>query len=106
MSAAIAYDPAVLRDFATRLHHQARMMVVVWPVLGFLAGFVLVGSFGTRIGIAAVLGVSGFFALVTLAFARTRATALRGQAQLALCMALVEERTRDPAARAAPERAS
>jgi hypothetical protein len=106
MSAPIAYDPPVLRGYAQRLYRQARMIVVVWPVLGFAAGFVLVGSFGTRIGVAAVLGVSGLFALVTLAFARTRATALRGQAQLALCMALVEERTSAPAARRTSEQAS
>jgi hypothetical protein len=78
----------------------------VWPLLGFATGFVLVGSFGTRIGIGAVLGVSAFFALVTLVFARTRAVALRGQAQLALCLALIEVRTREPAAPTASERAS
>lgn len=94
----VAYDPTVVQEFANRLYREARSVQVVWPLLGFLAGFILVGSMASRTDATAVLLVGGVGAILGYAASRSRAFVLRLEAQKALCQVRIEENTRAQAA--------
>lgn len=102
------YDPKVIHGCAEALYVQARGILVSWTVLGVALGggaaFTLPGGLGSLVragssgspmvlvALGALLGgLLGYFG------ARSRAAALRLQAQMALCQAQIEENTRRPA---------
>ena len=91
-----AYNPAIIRQYADALYAQAIRMVVMWRIMGILAGGLagnlLSGSRSPNENVtvfgAIILGIIG------LAIGRERAFDLKLKAQLALCRAQIEENTR------------
>ena len=94
----VAYDPAVIRQFAESLYDRANSIVVMHTILGGVIGGAAGGLFkGTTAALigAAVAAAVGCYLGIQKAFL------LRLQAQTALCQVQVEENTR----RALPQEA-
>jgi len=101
------YDPAVIEQFADSLYSQAKTVVTTYSALGALFGFIVgfglasaqnTGGSGVMVG-----GVVALFGLLLgLALGRSKAFALKLQAQAALCQVQIERNTaRASGARAA-----
>lgn len=99
----IAYDAAVIEEFAEALYAQAKWIVIRYCALGLLIGFVIGYGFAAaarlRGGEAVLGGVVALAGVVLGYFAGlARAFLLRLQAQQALCQVQIEKNTRGTAA--------
>lgn len=120
----VSYDPSVIRGFADDLYRQATVMVRVAAITGFLLGGGVGGAIGAKAGpvrevridqstdpsqigrviardeysglglFAGFTGVGVLCAFLARSMAEARASALRLQAQTALCQVTIEENTR------------
>jgi uncharacterized membrane protein YeaQ/YmgE (transglycosylase-associated protein family) len=90
----VAYDRALIQQFAEKLYAQARTVLITWALLGLVIAFIAAASLGQKMGIGEAVILGGIGALVGYVAARSRAFTLRLQAQTALCQAQIEENTR------------
>jgi outer membrane lipoprotein SlyB len=94
-TSSVAYDPAVIQQFAAKLYDRARTLVWSYAALGFFlgspVGVMTAGMQDAAVG-ALVSGVLG--AAIGAAMASERAFILKLQAQTALCQAQIEANTR------------
>lgn len=99
----IAYDSAVLFQFADGMYRRARQLVISQTVVGVLFG-ALVGIAGSTLmrrvpgfnGLGGLVawGVGAAIAYSAYTGAQTKAFALRLEAQRLLCQATIEQNTR------------
>lgn len=99
------YDPNVIRAYADRLYTTALLIMVVYTVVGCLAGAVVAAAifgayfnffhFGLGVTSGQVVPAAGLLlGLFGFAIGHTKAFSLRLQAQQALCQLQIEENTR------------
>jgi hypothetical protein len=101
----VTYDRSVIQQFAERLYAQARTVIVVWTILGVIAGLIAGATVADAVNTEQVLAfaVVGalLFALIGFKLGQGRAFALRLQAQMALCQTQIEVNTGAVAAKVA-----
>ena len=94
----VAYDPALIKEFAQRLYRQAGMVILtstaVGTFLGAIAGAAGAGMAGLRgnVGTLALLGIA-IGAMAGYLRGRDRAFTLKLEAQTALCQVQIEHNT-------------
>jgi len=96
----VNYDETVIYAFAQRLYAKANTVVISYTLLGLglglSTGFIIAGLLGEnargRIPYEALCTV--LFGMTAFSIGRSRAFALKLQAQLALCQAKIEANTR------------
>lgn len=96
----IAYDPAVIQEFAGRLYSQSSSIIFTSTLLGLIIGTLIgLGLAGAvqddeAVGIFLLVGlmVGGFFGYIR---GKERSFKLRLEAQIALCQVEIERHTRD-----------
>lgn len=99
----VSYDASVIESFAEALYAQAKSVVIRYSVtfaaVGFVAGFVPMAISSRDMNAAPVVGglVACVGLLIGISYGRTKAFALRLQAQQALCQVQVEKNTRTAA---------
>lgn len=91
------YDPAALKDAASRLLRRADLLVVTYTLAGGVIGTAL-GHYLAQWARSDVLTLLGtlLFAFVGRFVGRGRAFHLKLHVQAALCQARIEENTRPP----------
>lgn len=97
------YDPQVIHEFAERLYQRAAGLLIQYVglagLVGAAFGYIGGGISGAGNGIGALFGF-GVFGAIGYAMATEKASALKLQAQTALCQARIEENTRTVASAA------
>jgi hypothetical protein len=87
----VSYDDKIIRRFAQGLYDQANMAIILFTLIGVLAGGGLGSLIARETGMfvgAALVGVIGFM------LGQGRAFQLKLQAQMALCHVQIEQNTR------------
>lgn len=102
----VAYDPKIISQFAERTYKKANSIITRYALIGFAVGFLLFFLIGSSLGrsskpgggdgalIFLLLFLWGICTLVGLDIGRSKAFALKLQAQTALVMVKIEENTR------------
>lgn len=93
----VTYDPSIIQQAAEGLYAQARRILALGAVVGFIGGVVVAVSMGFKLGMGEVIVAGAIGALIGYSLAQSRAFALRLQAQVALCQAQIEVNTRSVA---------
>lgn len=103
---AATYDEKVIQRFADGLYRRAARVVIIYAIIGFGIGFLLmtIADHGGAGMLRVIIG--GLAALVGVILSRDKAEALRLQAQTALCQAQIERNTRPATSSAASEPSS
>ena len=87
----VQYDRSILESFATDLEKQARNVIAISGLIGFLVG----GALGYGLGKGPLpLGLAMLGAVMGIAIGRARAFQLRVQAHTLLCQVEIEKNTR------------
>jgi len=88
----IAYQPQIIEQFAIRLYRTAKVIMVLFTLIGFLGG----GAGGYIFGGGVVLGIGGAILMGGFLFwiSWEIAFRLKLRAQLALCQVQIEENIR------------
>jgi hypothetical protein len=98
MAKLVAYDPAVIQEFASRLYRRAGSIIVSYTFLGIVLGVIAGGVLNAR---NAGSDSSGMIVLISFcigagfgfAFGQERAFKLKLEAQVALCQVQIEKNT-------------
>lgn len=90
------YDPKVIRKFSDQMYFSSEIIRVILPVAGVLIGGVIgYGLFkmtGTKLLGAAVGGAGAGY--LGMRMGDVKATQFKSDAQMAMCLAAIEENTR------------
>ncbi|MDE3111778.1 MAG: hypothetical protein KGK34_02445 [Chloroflexota bacterium] len=93
----VEYDPSIIRRYAQGLYDRADSIVLLYAVLGGLAGAAVGYAIAVAVRFDVALGAVGgiiVLALIGYAYGESRAFWLRLQAQTALCQVQIEQNTR------------
>lgn len=104
----VQYDPSIIQKAAENLYLQARRVLVIGALFGFIVGALVPivvsigvsGGRGLRTPETLIAGTVGL--LIGFVLAQGRAFSLKLQAQVALCQAEIEKNTRPARPAASP----
>ncbi len=94
----IAYDPAVIQEFAGRLYSQAASIIFTSTLFGVFVGTILAVGFVATVQNDEILGVAFLIGILIGGFfgysrGKERAFKLKLEAQVALCQVKIEQNT-------------
>jgi len=87
----VNYNPEVMEKSSQHMYWSADITALVWPAIGVLLGGSIGYGIAKTVGALAGGAAGGY---IGLQYGESKATALRGQAQTALCLAEIEKNTR------------